>query len=66
MVLISQVHLEMNPTTVLEHSHIPFASYAAAELPENRIPVLIREPLTIGLEDTSGTLPYGVVKAMQR
>ena len=64
MLLISQIHLEMNPTAILEQSHIPFASYAAAKLPENRKPILIGEPLAIGLEDTSRMVPYSVVKAM--
>src|ERR1700722_20419523 len=56
----------MNPTSILECPHVPFAGYPVAKLPKNRIPSLIGEPLAIGLKDTSSVLPYGIVKAMQR
>lgn len=41
------------------------APVAVAKLPQNRITLLIGEALAIRLENTSGVLPYSVVKAMQ-
>jgi hypothetical protein len=54
----------MNPTTILEHPHIPFAGYSVAKLPKNRISVLIGKPFAIGLENTSGIAPNSLVKTM--
>lgn len=53
VLLVAQIHLEVQPRAVLQNSHPPTSLYRVRELPQDVIALLVRETFPVGLKDAA-------------
>jgi alpha-glucosidase (family GH31 glycosyl hydrolase) len=59
MFLVPEVYLKVNPLAVFsQDTSIPRPRNVVIELPENRIPVFVRESFLISLQNSTGVSPH--------